>query len=372
MLPNPRTIYNEVRNHWSLLETERETADQYERSLPRRLWLWRHGFLSRSDVIYDLDRHSVEDYLSDYERFVRSKDINDDWGRLLDHKLAFHWMLSGFVEHRPTLHGLLRDGRFLPAAALHERDGEVTLASEGSAADAADRVLDLLDREQRLVLKWIRGGGGNNVLICRATRDGAVEVDGETESRDRFARRVRELDDYLVSEFVEQAPFQERLYPDTPNTIRMITMVDEDGPFVPLVVQRMGSDRSYPMDNFSQGGLNAEIDPETGELSRATQLPESGSPVWYEDHPDTGTRIAGERIPNWDHIRDRMLEIAAHCQHVPYVGWDVLPTDDEGRFVVVEGNSYPGMKAMQIHRPILADDRARRFYERHGVLVDWL
>ncbi|WP_435358895.1 sugar-transfer associated ATP-grasp domain-containing protein [Haloarchaeobius sp. DFWS5] len=369
---NPRTVYNTVRNHWSLIETERDTAEEYERDLSRRLWLWRHGFLTRSDYLYDLNRHSVDDYVSDYERFVRSKSINDTWSHVMDHKLIFHWMLSPFIEHRPTVHGLLRDGRFLPAAALHETGGEVELAADGESADAGEHVFDLLEQEEKLVLKWIRGGGGNNVFLCSLGDDGDVVVNGESESRAAFERRVGGLDEYIVTEFAEQASFQDDLYPDTPNTIRMITMCDEDGPFIPIVIQRMGSDRSYPMDNFSQGGLNAEIDPETGELSQATQLPEAGKPRWHDEHPDTGTQIAGEQIPHWDEIRDRMLEIAGHCQHVPYVGWDILPTDDEGGFTIIEGNSYPGLKAMQIHRPMLADDRARRFYESHDVLVDVL
>ncbi|WP_435333403.1 sugar-transfer associated ATP-grasp domain-containing protein [Haloarchaeobius sp. TZWWS8] len=378
MALNPRTVYNVVRNHWSLVETERDTAGKFDRPLTRRLWLWRHGFLTRSDVLFDLDRHSIDDYLSDYERFVGTPDINGTWSHALDHKLVFHWMLGGFAEHRPTVYGLLRDGRFLPAGALHESDGTVQLTADGDSGDAATRVVDLLEREGDLVLKWKSGGGGNNVLLCSADPTGEeldggdgdrILVNGDAESRDAFARRVRDLDDYLVCEFVEQASSQARLYPDTPNTIRMITMCDEKGSFVAMAIQRMGSDRSYPMDNFSQGGLNAEIDVETGELTAATQLPESGEPVWHETHPDTGSRIAGTEIPGWEQIRDKVLGIAAHNQHVPYVGWDVLPTDDEGGFTIVEGNSYPGTKAMQVHRPLLEDDRVRRFYDSHDVLV---
>lgn len=376
---NVRSVYLSVRKFQELLEDERETYDDYDRSLPRMLWLWRRGFRVRSDIIYTLTEQTYLQYLTDFERSVRTKQINGGWAVVLDNKLLFHWMLSTFEEHRPTVYGLLDGGRFHPVDALAPADDGGTTASESpatdvtvddrSAADAAGRVTDLLREEGRLVLKWVKGGGGNNVLLCEWD-DGPV-VNGDRCSTAEFGRRVESLGEYIACEFVEQSPFGARLFSETPNTFRIITMYDDERgeAFVPIAIYRIGSERSRPVDNFSKGGLNAEIDVETGELGEAAQLPESTGVHWHDRHPNSGASIAGETVPGWEAIREKLLAVAAAFPQTPYVGWDVVPTDDEGGFQIIEANSYPGMKSLQVHRPLLADDRVERFYDARGALV---
>jgi hypothetical protein len=40
----------------------------------------------------------------------------------------------------------------------------------------------------------------------------------------------------------------------------------------------------------------------------------------------------------------------------------------EDGFRILEGNKYPDVHILQVHRPLLADDRIRAFYRRHGVI----
>jgi D-alanine-D-alanine ligase-like ATP-grasp enzyme len=78
-------------------------------------------------------------------------------------------------------------------------------------------------------------------------------------------------------------------------------------------------------------------------------------------------RIEGVQVPAWESIRDRICALATDHPMIPYVGWDLLVTDDDGSFTIIEANSYPGLKSIQVHGPLLADERVRRFYARHGV-----
>lgn len=368
-----RSIYLTGTKFRRLVRTELDTRETYDLPLRRRLWLWRRGFLSRSEYLYDLEGGRHRQYLSDFERFVRTPRINGEWTVALSNKLVFHWMLAPFDEHRPDVYGMVRDGRFLSVggddASTGSRsrmptDGGVATEDRGAATAEVTRHLE---REGRLVLKWIKGGGGQNVYLC-SYRDGAYRVNGEEKTAAEFDDLVAGLDDYLVCEHVEQFDFGASIYPETTNTLRIITMYDDAGePFVPIAILRTGTDRSAPMDNFSKGGLSAEIDVETGTLGAAAQLPEEDL-VFRSEHPDTGERIEGVELPGWEAIRDGVLEIAAENAHVPYVGWDVVPTDESGGFQIIEGNSYPGAKSLQVHRPLLADERVRSFYERHDVL----
>ncbi|ELY60615.1 sugar-transfer associated ATP-grasp domain-containing protein [Natronolimnohabitans innermongolicus] len=384
---NVRSIYHTAKSVRNLIAAERES--DVDRSVRRRLWLWRRGFISRSDAVYDLEESTYREYVSDYQRFVGTKQINGTWSVALSNKLLFHRLMQPFEDERAGVYGMVRDGGFYPiderrdyremtdggsaiSAAVDDESptaaGEKRLASTGAATrNAAQRVVDRLEEDGRLVLKWVHGGGGNNVLLCSRTDDGyRVNDDRYTEAE--FRSLVSTLDEYLVCEFVEQGSFSAGRYPATPNTIRVITMYDAEAgePFIAAAVHRIGTTKSAPLDNFTQGGLSAAIDLETGELGPGAQPLDDGGVEWYAVHPDIETRIAGERVPGWNQIRAGVLELADACSFLPYVGWDVIVTDD-GEFTVIEANSYPGLKSIQVHGPLLADDRVRRFYARHGV-----
>jgi hypothetical protein len=66
----------------------------------------------------------------------------------------------------------------------------------------------------------------------------------------------------------------------------------------------------------------------------------------------------------------RSLCCAAHigsgAPYLPYVGWDVVVTDDGIR--ILEGNSNSGLDGIQHYGPLLADPRVRRFYESRGAM----
>ncbi|ADD06826.1 uncharacterized protein Nmag_3276 [Natrialba magadii ATCC 43099] len=388
---NVRTLYHTARGIQGLAGTEYDS--DVSPSLRRRLWLWRRGFLSRSDAIYDIDDHRVQDYITDYQRYVRTKRINGTWSVALSNKLLFHRVMQPFDDERMTVYGMVNDGSFHAVdtdSARLSPDGGVQSTSSVDTAqtdtphttNAAQRVVEQLecDDDGKLVLKWVRGGGGNNVYLCSRTDDG-YRVNGEYYADAEFRSLVSNLSEYLVCEHVEQGSFPADLYPKTPNTLRLITMYDEEThePFIAAGIHRIGTTDSEPLDNFTQGGLSAEIDLETGELGPGARPPNAGSESdsdsvsrqdavsWHTTHPDTGAQIKGERIPNWEAIRSRVLEMATSASFLPYIGWDVIVTDDDGSFSVIEANSYPGLKSIQVHGPLLADDRVRRFYEHHGV-----
>jgi hypothetical protein len=342
-----------------LVHEEAPAIARFRMPLRRRLWLWRHGFLSQADVLYGEDgitKDNYHRYLSSYQRDLTQR-INGRWGEALENKLLFHHLLDGFPERRSTIHAHLMDGRYTPV------DSEGT-TSDG---DAADRVMALLDEHHRLVLKPTYGTIGKRILMCESTGSG-YRVNGEHHSAEEFATRIPDLDDYLISEFVEQAPYAASLYPDSPNTLRVLTMVDPDSgePFVAAAAHRIGTDRSAPLDNWSRGGLSTDVSA-SGDLGSAVQYPYDGHRERHTNHPDTGAQIAGVTIPDWPAIREDILDIAANCSQIPYVGWDVIVTDD-GEFTVIEGNNCSGVRVFQVHRPLLDDSRVRRFYEHYDAL----
>jgi len=85
----------------------------------------------------------------------------------------------------------------------------------------------------------------------------------------------------------------------------------------------------------------------------AAEYPHDGIVDWHESHPETGARIEGTAIPGWAETRDRLLEIAETLSHIPYIGWDLIVTD-EGGFQVIEANSYPASPRLAPGTPTAA------------------
>ena len=374
----PRELYLIIQGMQSLVRTEQESRASTELSFSRRVWLWRHGFLSRSDILYELEPATLSEYVSDYQRFVKTRQINGTWSFALKNKLMFHWLMAPHDRNRMTVHGILRNGNFhsldrAPVPNLAAPNGSIPDTAFSSLHSGCHRdvdvILDRLDAVDRLVLKWIHGGGGNNVLVCERQDDGIV-VNGDRHTRSSFRQCLTDLQNYLVCEFVSQASYATKLFPDAPNTIRILTMYDEtEGEaYVPAAIHRIGTRRSVPMDNFLQGGLSAPITLDTGTLGSAAQLPYDGSLTWHDHHPDTKAPIAGSTIPEWKTILADIQELASLHPYLPYVGWDVIVTDADAGFTIIEANSYPGLHSIQVHAPLLRDDRARTFYRRHNVV----
>ncbi|WP_122090522.1 sugar-transfer associated ATP-grasp domain-containing protein [Halalkalicoccus subterraneus] len=356
MVTSLKELYHTLRQVQSLVAAEREGFDLASLSPAERVDLWRRGFLSPSAALYEFERYGYDDYLTDYQRYVKTRGINGRFGYALDNKLLTYDALSGFPEHLPALHGLVENGRLRSVSIRGER---------GPTRPVVEWVADRPVGET-VVLKWVLGGGGHNVFVLTRT-DGGYRLNGEDVSRAALEDRLGELDEYVVTGFSEQAAYADGIYPEATNSVRAVTMWDPatDEPFLARAVHRIGTDETKPMDNWTQGGISAPID-EDGVLGRGAHYLAEGDLERRETHPDTGARIAGAAVPGWGAVREELLAVADSVPHLPYVGWDLVVTED-GEFEVIEANNYPGVKSLQVHGPLCADERVERFYRAHGV-----
>jgi len=313
-----------------------------------RLEIWRHGFTSPCGKLYDVDRWGLEAFLSELQRNRLFDAMNGRHRYLIDDKLSQYWMLADHPEHRPTAYGFIDRGYVHGVAGTAFDDGPMPV----------DEWLPPALRERsKLVLKHLRGKGGKEVHICGF--DDGFTFDDRPVSEAELCERVGRLSAYLVSAFVEQHAYADALYPHAANTVRLFTLWDDEAGelYTPIAVQRVGTERSRPVDNFAAGGVSAEIDLETGELGRAAQFPFDGRAVpWYRTHPDTGAPLEGETVARWDRIRDVVETLARENTHIPAIGWDIL-LDSGGEPVVLEANTGTTFDLLQVHRPLLADDR---------------
>jgi hypothetical protein len=334
---------------WSLVE--KELASKVRVPWRARPALWRRGFLGEAAVLYGFHENSPRAYLSDYARFVKTCLINGPYGILLDDKLLFARIMRDHAGYLPVVFGILSDG--------------IVIGKEASDGPAADVPLTALLRTRRdLVLKPVNGGGGRGVVLLHA-RSCRFTVNGRDVDEKALIGLAVQWNGHMVSSYVRQHPALCALYPAATNTIRILTMRDDDGVFIAAAVLRIGTERSKPLDNWSRGGLSAAIDRGSGRLGRAASYPVGGDRLeWHARHPETGASIEGMLLPNWQQISAAVLEVARTLLFLPYVGWDIVVTEDG--FRIIEGNRYSDVNLLQIHSPLLADKRVLAFYQRHG------
>ena len=342
MLPNRITSIPEIDF------TLRFTRDWFEYPITRReaMHLFRLGFYPSNAALYNIAEHGHESYISDFARLKYGWAVNGETAEVLNDKAKLTDLLDqrGYDTVLPTEYGAVRDGEF-------------TGTAEGIAA--------LLREELALIIKPRHGGGGNNVHLCRYD-GGTYLLDGnpinEQDLRSRFNDR-----EYLVTEYCRPGEYIRSVFSDAASTIRIITMQppDED-PFIAIATHRVGTAQSAPLDNFAAGGITTLIN-EDGVLQDGVCLRE-GTITKCEQHPDTGEQISGTCVPGWSTIKEEILTLAQSIPECPYVGWDLIVTAP-GEMRIIEGNANTGLE-IQLHRPILTDDRVRSFYEAHGFIPD--
>lgn len=334
-----------------LIHDERNNRRAISRA--ERLQAWKLGFLSLTYRMCQIDRFGPKDYVTDRMRYLRTPFLNGAYSVVLDDKLIFHEVLRRHAGLLPEAYALLRRDRVLPLSP--ER------------VSSYDDVLRLLERKGRLVIKPTTGGGGNLVVVLEQGPEGAA-WNGQVLPADEIRRRFKSSRDRLVTEFIEQARYAREIHAGSANTIRVLCLWndDEKEPFAARAVQRFGSPATGPVDNITQGGLDSLVDLETGRLGRGARMTPEGRPEWHDHHPDTGARIEGVEVPHWRETLRGLLAVHAKYPELPYVGWDVLVTDDG--FKVLEGNNMSGLWMFQVHGPLLAEPRVRRFFERRRVV----
>ena len=147
----------------------------------------------------------------------------------------------------------------------------------------------------------------------------------------------------LVEEPIVQHEELARLNPDAVNTIRILSLTDAKGNIsLPLAALRIGR-KGYCVDNFHAHGMVAAIDTETGTVITKARDFESRL---YQFHPDTGSRIEGFRIPEWETILETIRTAASMVPGLRYIGWDVTITSS-GEPCIIEGNSNSGVDVFQ-------------------------
>lgn len=215
----------------------KELRSPVRHSISKTLWLWKQGFLSDSSIFYSLETSNVTQYVSDYSLYFKTPLINKKYSFVLNNKLIFSKMLQNYQTHLVTIYCLVQEGKILPI-------------DKSTSLNTLEDVIELCRRQKILVIKPTSGALGEGVHFFSAVHD-QFFLNHSPLSFSEATQLLLELDDYIISEYIQQHDYAATIFPDSTNTLRILTMWDYDRnmPFIATAMHRFGRTTTIPVDN---------------------------------------------------------------------------------------------------------------------------
>jgi len=356
--------YQNLKSAYGWVKHERRNRPSMP--LKRKLQVWRRGFFAESATMYDFDRNNPAEYLSDFTRAARWRDINAH-NEFFAHKLVLRSFLLAMGFRQAETLALLFEGKIVGSP----------FSPDAQHITPDELIRQLLSRGGSYIIKPEDGASGKDVLLLE-NRGGELIIRRGPEVTPFTVANLVALSAAgdpphmtLIEERLEQDVFWRALFHESGNTLRVLTLwtPGEPAPFIARAVQRIGTSMTVPTDNWSAGGISAPVDLATGRLGPGRMRPARTAGLVATEglphHPENGAQISGAVLPGWDRIQDTVLRAAASLPFNRMAGWDVLVTSG-GEPVIIEGNGNSDIDLFQVHGGLLADPRIRRFHEALG------
>lgn len=151
----------------------------------------------------------------------------------------------------------------------------------------------------------------------------------------------------VIEQALTQHPDLNRLYPNSINSYRIVTLVVDGAVHCLYAVSKCGNCGKF-VDNLENDGLACPIDQQTGKICGCAH---TSKLVNYDRHPATGVELVGFKLPYVPEAIALAKKAALEVPQVGYLGWDVCITPAGP--VIIEGNTYPGYDFWQLpeHTP---------------------
>jgi len=306
------------------------------------------GFWPDSYFLYNTEGKSLDYFISDYKRIVKLSRLNDHYSYILDDKLVFEKFFDDSIQ----------SVGFIQESNVYNK--------KNNSVIALSIYLSNLVSEDKLIIKPRKGGGGEEVFILEYKQKRYL-INGKEINYIDLIEKFKRSKDYLIYNYFNQIGFSHDVFPNTLNTIRILSILDNNNrkPIIIRAVHRFGTTKSMPVDNWSSGGLCCDINIETGYLSQGIVFPLDGKLIWNDSHPDSGKQLSGVRIPGWRKILTKVEGYHSTVPYLPYIGWDIVL--HKGEVLILEANSNSDVNLFQVHEPLLRNENFANFLKSRNI-----
>ncbi len=274
------------------------------------------------------------------ERFVDDVFNSLHWWATANDKFLFYSMLDSLEIRYPRLFGI-----YSPTA--RRLPGTKVLRDVKSVADF---VRD--SSHYPMFMKPLHGSFGRGA--CSAARfepetDTVVLGNGERWPVQEAVKTFVEpsCKGYLFQQLGQPHEELRALCGPTVSSVRVMLLLEETGPKILICTWKIATGANM-IDNFfhgQTGNLLAAVDVETGRVTRIVQRA-GVNQTEIENHPDTGKRILGVCLPQWQEVRNLALEGSAAFPGLRLQHWDIALA--EGGPMALELNVRGGLDLHQV------------------------
>lgn len=315
-------------------------------SLKEKLWSYKRGFLVSSTRAFGLTPKNYHDYISDFD-FYRMYPIDKHFKHWIDDKLTLKYVLSLYAQYLPKYFCTIQKGCV------------ITPLIDGKNIYSIDDLLSFIQCEKQVAIKLASSTHG--VGFYKLSFSDQYEIDNQVVSEAQLIAFLRELDGYLVTEYIVAHEAIRKVSCGALNTVR-IMVINEDLklPKLANAVVKFSTKASGQVDNVIAGSIFAKVDVMTGAYSNAKCIVDN---VYFDCdcHPDTNVEIKGV-LPYWHEMKDKLIEISQHLVPLTYLGYDIAITDNG--FKIIEINSHQGLMMFQCYGPLLRENIAADFFNK--------
>lgn len=170
----------------------------------------------------------------------------------------------------------------------------------------------------------IHSVGVTSVTAYDAEGDALVQSNGDRVTVDRYVETLTGFfaDGYILQDRLEPHPDVRRLCGDRVTTVRLMVLLGDDGPSILHALWKIPAGGNIADNYWRDGNLLAALDAGSGQVLRVTQgfgVDEKS----IEAHPDTGQKLVGVTLPDWDRITGHCLACATSIPGLRLQSWDV-------------------------------------------------
>ena len=322
------------RKNWDL------TGTQIELSTEKSKLYREKGFKAICDMVYDLEKYSIDDYLNDRD-YGRLHPINGASSKLIDSKAFVPIVLGSCPEAIPELSIWVSNGvvRYCQGVNVKSTSIETVLES-------------CLNVYRDLCVKPISEGGGRGIFFIKKG------------DYSRFLQILQQSEFYINNKLVNE-PYSELIFPGSLNTIRVTFYRNLSNENVIIsMAHRFGTKESNGVDNNGQGGIACSLDIETGRISQGYIRKSKTKVGRHNNHVDTNHPLEGFIIPDWTEKLKLIRKVVDSLYFLDIAGIDFAATVTGLK--VLEINSLPAPLLSQASGPLLLNPEFREFIARKG------
>jgi hypothetical protein len=212
---------------------------------------------------------------------------------------------------------------------------------ENYASLSIGEVLDRCSECKSVILKPSIGTSGGKGIMFWDVKDG----------KDTLLKFLSEHNNYLIQAVIRQHPEISRIYPDSINSIRIVTCNYNGSTSVLSAVIRMGVDGNK-LDNASQGGLFCGIN-DDGTLKKYAYSKTGNATT---KHPQ-GAVFSECHIPNYHKCKELVIRLSNRFIRISkLISWDLAIGEDGDPMLIEVNLCYGGADIHQIaNGPLFGD-----------------